>query len=374
MPADLAPPAARPPLLISVIITCHNYERFVGEAIESVLAQTYPHVECICVDDGSTDNSREVIKSYPSVHAIFTAQQRQARASRVGFDVSRGDVIVFLDADDMLAPDACARIAEDWEEGLSALFYRLRILRDDKLTDEYLPRYPFIETNPREYFFKTGSLVYAPTSGDAFGRDLVADVMTHARGFTFNGPDTWFCFSAVGAGQVKFSQHILGTYRIHGANLSMIHTKPSFDEIMKVLYYAYWAQQCAKDVATARGIAHGRRHEERLQGVYNLRYYAVVRDEGPEDLRIPRMSALAVISESLSNLYHFQGMSPARKLANFGLTVLFLATPFRFRRWFARAFYGWTEGSSGFAKQDASERHMKPAKLAGAPFDGRPSR
>ena len=57
------------PLKISVIITNYNYAAYLGEAIESVLAQTYERVECIVVDDGSTDNSRDVIAAYPQVKA-----------------------------------------------------------------------------------------------------------------------------------------------------------------------------------------------------------------------------------------------------------------------------------------------------------------
>ncbi|MEW5858968.1 MAG: glycosyltransferase, partial [Cyanobacteriota bacterium] len=49
---------------VSVIINNYNYGRFISEAIDSVLNQTYPHIEVIVVDDGSTDNSREVIASY----------------------------------------------------------------------------------------------------------------------------------------------------------------------------------------------------------------------------------------------------------------------------------------------------------------------
>ena len=102
------------PLKISVIITNYNYAAYLGEAIESVLAQTYERVECIVVDDGSTDNSRDVIAAYPQVKALFQANSRQAKAAKAGLRLATGSVIIFLDSDDYLHPDACSTVACQW--------------------------------------------------------------------------------------------------------------------------------------------------------------------------------------------------------------------------------------------------------------------
>ena len=94
------------PLLVSVVIPCYNHARFLGEAIESVLAQTYPRVEIIVVDDGSKDNTGEVAALYPSVHYVRQNNQGLAAARNAGLRRSQGDILVFLDADDRLLPDA----------------------------------------------------------------------------------------------------------------------------------------------------------------------------------------------------------------------------------------------------------------------------
>src|SRR3954451_20463787 len=98
-------PPVRP--LVSIVIDNYNYARFLPEAIESALAQTYPDTEVIVVDDGSTDDSREIIASYGSrVRPVLKTNGGQASAFNAGFAASRGDVVLFLDSDDTLFPEA----------------------------------------------------------------------------------------------------------------------------------------------------------------------------------------------------------------------------------------------------------------------------
>lgn len=92
--------------LVSVVIPCYNHARFLAEAIESTLTQTYPHVEIIVVDDGSTDNTAEVAAQYPGVHYVRQQNQGLSAARNAGLRESHGDILVFLDADDRLLPKA----------------------------------------------------------------------------------------------------------------------------------------------------------------------------------------------------------------------------------------------------------------------------
>jgi glycosyltransferase involved in cell wall biosynthesis len=93
--------------LVSIITPCYNTARFVAETIESVAAQTYPHIEHIVVDDGSTDGSWEVIERYtPSVTALRLEHNRGgSHARNRGAELARGEFLMFLDADDFIAPD-----------------------------------------------------------------------------------------------------------------------------------------------------------------------------------------------------------------------------------------------------------------------------
>jgi glycosyltransferase involved in cell wall biosynthesis len=91
---------------ISVVITCYNHGRFLREAIESVLAQTYQMTEIIVVDDGSTDDTAAVARTYGRIRYIYQKNQGLSAARNTGWRSCKGGFVVFLDADDRLLPDA----------------------------------------------------------------------------------------------------------------------------------------------------------------------------------------------------------------------------------------------------------------------------
>lgn len=95
--------------LVTVIICCHNEEAFLKEAIESVLSQTHPHIECIVVNDGSTDSTETIARSFGSaVHYIAQQKRGLSAARNRGLFAAQGTYIAFLDADDLADPDRIA--------------------------------------------------------------------------------------------------------------------------------------------------------------------------------------------------------------------------------------------------------------------------
>src|SRR5580658_5705159 len=95
--------------LVSVIIPCYNAERWVGEALQSCLDQTYQPIEVIVVDDGSTDQSKQVVldvasNTNVSVRLIEGAHKDASAARNQGLAVAAGDYVQFLDADDVMSP------------------------------------------------------------------------------------------------------------------------------------------------------------------------------------------------------------------------------------------------------------------------------
>ena len=92
--------------LVSIIIPCYNSQAFLKDAIASAVNQSYSHVEIIVIDDGSTDGSLEIIKSFGEQVRWETGKNQGAPLARNrGIELARGEYIKFLDADDVLLPD-----------------------------------------------------------------------------------------------------------------------------------------------------------------------------------------------------------------------------------------------------------------------------
>lgn len=96
-------------MLVSVLINNYNYAAFLEETVNSVLAQSYPEIEIIVVDDGSTDNSRQVIeklaRTHPEITAHFKPNGGQLSAFNAGVHLAKGEILFFLDADDLYHRD-----------------------------------------------------------------------------------------------------------------------------------------------------------------------------------------------------------------------------------------------------------------------------
>ena len=100
------------PPLVSVCVPCHNAAAYLPAALDGVLAQTYPHVEIVCVDDGSTDDTPAVLADYADRHGVVVeraALGSAAKARNLAFARSRGAFVKYLDADDLISPDLIAR-------------------------------------------------------------------------------------------------------------------------------------------------------------------------------------------------------------------------------------------------------------------------
>jgi glycosyltransferase involved in cell wall biosynthesis len=122
--SDAMPSQAAP--LVSVVIPAYNAERFLARAMRSALAQTYTNLELIVVDDGSTDGTAEVTRSFrdPRVQYLSQPNQGQGAARNHGIRVSAGRYVTFLDADDVYLPEKVQQQIEFFErqEGYEVVF------------------------------------------------------------------------------------------------------------------------------------------------------------------------------------------------------------------------------------------------------------
>lgn len=154
-------------MLVSIIINNFNYARFLGDAIDSALQQDHPNVEVIVVDDGSTDNSAQVIASYGTrVIAVYKENGGQGSTFNAGFAKSKGDVICFLDADDVFLPNKASAVARAYEQNTSAslIYHRLQhVDRNKNKTGKPWPR-SVLHGDIRSKVERTGTWWPCPTT------------------------------------------------------------------------------------------------------------------------------------------------------------------------------------------------------------------
>jgi len=110
--------------LVSVIMPCYNGARFIAESIESVLAQTHENLELIVVDDGSTDDSMEIVRGFGGRVRSEALPQNQGVnfARNRGVELARGDFVQFLDSDDLLRPEKVGRSLAVFDDGVDVVF------------------------------------------------------------------------------------------------------------------------------------------------------------------------------------------------------------------------------------------------------------
>jgi glycosyltransferase involved in cell wall biosynthesis len=206
---------------LSVIIANHNYRDFIGAAIESALAIEWPDKEVIVVDDASTDDSRTVIDRFSGrVAAYFRLKSNQFGAHIFGFEQSTGDILIFLDADDLLEPGVMREVAKAWRPGVSKVQYRMNLIdAADAQLGSAIPQFPR-ENDPerlRSGFLRTMAYTTPPGTGNAYSRDFVNKA--YAMGpWKTQWTDNVLLTLAPLLGDVLTIKKPLARYRLHGAN------------------------------------------------------------------------------------------------------------------------------------------------------------
>jgi glycosyltransferase involved in cell wall biosynthesis len=207
---------------LSVIIANHNYADFVGAAISSALAIDWPDKEVIVVDDASTDDSRRVIEGFRSkVAAYFRPKSHQLGSHMFGFEQSTGDVIIFLDADDLLEPEVMREVARVWRPGVTKVQFRMNLINTaGTQLGSAIPQFP-ARDNPkrlRRIFLRTMAYTTPPGSGNAYSRNFVRDVFAFSPSIPQS--DAVLLTLAPVLGDVVTIRKPLARYRSHDASYS----------------------------------------------------------------------------------------------------------------------------------------------------------
>jgi glycosyltransferase involved in cell wall biosynthesis len=233
------------PPKVSVIIGNYNYGQFVDKAIESALSQDDQDVEVIVIDDGSTDQSKEVIQRYGnSVIPIFKDNNGQGSVFNKGFAASSGDPVVMLDADDLLQPQAASRVAACAEQDptWSKLTWQMQTIGPSGEKRGTLePAHPPASGDLLPRLLESGPLSYscAPCSGNAWRRGFLDLVLPLPEEDFRRGADAYLLLTSPFYGLSRVIDESLSCYRVHGTNF--LASKSEFEKMntLRARYKAY---------------------------------------------------------------------------------------------------------------------------------------
>lgn len=214
IPIDL--PALSAPR-VSVIVCNYNYARFLDSALTSAVEQSYP-CEVVVVDDGSTDESRDVLASWSErVRIVLQENAGQAAAYNSGFYASTGDVVIFLDSDDTLNEHAARRVAEAFAEGVAKVHFRLRLVdASGRPLGGEIPR--VLASGDVSINLVKHGVLYpsSPGSGNAYRRPVLERLFPlPVDPLDRHGADFFTVYGSGLYGEVRIAPGVLGSYRVH---------------------------------------------------------------------------------------------------------------------------------------------------------------
>ena len=208
--------------LVSVVIPNYNYGIYIGQCIESVLSQDYPNIEIIVVDDGSTDNSLEVLLRFGTrVQVIQQSNQGVSSARNSGLLEAQGEYIAFLDADDFWSEAKITKQVNLLEEQQADLVYAgVKLVSPDgnKINGIIHPKYKG-DCSPIYRRFPARAVVLLGTSNALFRKNLISKSGLFDLRLSISA-DWDFFRRYCDYGTVVFLVEELTFYRQHSENMS----------------------------------------------------------------------------------------------------------------------------------------------------------
>ena len=208
---------------VSVIIPTYNYGRFLKEAVDSALAQTYPPFEIIVIDDGSTDDTPEVLAGYGDrIRSLRQNNQGVGAARNAGIALARGEYIAFLDSDDLWKPEKLAREIALFETDPSLGMVHCGAESFDHDTGKVIS----VMLSGMEGWVASELLrldrevITAPGSGTLFPKRVAEEV----GGFDprLQPSEDWdFCYRVAVRYRAAFVPEVLVRYRLHGSGIHL---------------------------------------------------------------------------------------------------------------------------------------------------------
>lgn len=300
-------------LTASVLIANYNYGRFLEYAIDSALEQTWPNVQVVVVDDGSTDQSRMVLQTYgDAIRTVFKANGGQASSVNAGLPLLTGDAVIILDSDDMLDPTAVEKTISFFRDpDVVKVSWPLAIVdRDGHPTGEIRFRKLSIG-NYRKRALRVGpaSHVTPSGSGNMWRRSFIEAVSPIPENDLRGIVDAWlFSFSPF-FGRFEGCEEPLTFYRVHGKNFTARYSAgPRLaDWEHRAKYLHAWLTEQGESVSIQRWRKHNPFYQ-RLRGI--------LRAEDQIGQRLPLDAPVALVAGRLFDRADIKPFRPVHRAPN----------------------------------------------------------
>ena len=219
--------------LVSVLMANYNYEKFIGEAIESVINQTYTNLELVICDDGSTDNSVEIIEEYINkdtrIKLIKKENNGIVSAYNAGYKDCKGDIICLLDSDDYYTATKIEKVVRDFicNPNCGVHFHRMMRTNENGKPEG---KYPLISKIPNGWLAHEvlklggGMANISPTSGISLRKEVFKNILP-INFYISSNVDAFIINVSLILSPVVSNMEILCYYRLHNQNLSNIANK-----------------------------------------------------------------------------------------------------------------------------------------------------
>lgn len=317
--------------VVSIVVNNYNYGRFLREAVDSALAQTYGRVEVVVVDDGSTDGSRAIIASYGDrVTPVLKENGGQASALNAGFRACTGELVLFLDADDVLEPEAAAEVvavATEAGDDVAKIHFPLRVVdQDGRQQGRLQPVDALGSGDLRGTVLRRGRYGSPPTSGNVFPRGVLDRLLPVPESAWRRYPDRYLVMLAPLLGPVAAIERPLGRYREHGEN-AWVMTRVEPARLREHLEVDRRTEALLGEWADRLGLGVPERWAERIPNHLQSRLGSLRLDPDRHPYPGDRVWRLAL--RGIRSSLGFGGFTPRKRLLFAGWFVLAAVLPAR---------------------------------------------
>lgn len=219
--------------LVSIVTPSFNQAKFLERTITSVFAQTYPNIEYILMDGGSTDGSQEIIKKYSQKITHFVSQKDQGQTDAInqGFSLAKGEVFAWLNADDTYLPHAVSRAVEVLQMNPEiGMVYGGAHYIDE--SDQVTGTFPAAQT---DYAHLRRGYVHVPQQSAFFRADLWKQVAPLDPTFYFAMDyDLWVRLAKIS--ELKYVPEICANFRLHSGAKTIAADDRCWPEMLRVHY------------------------------------------------------------------------------------------------------------------------------------------